>query len=43
MNVPGGDRSAYASALVLVVLLLLINSAAWAVAGRWRNRRLAAP
>jgi phosphate transport system permease protein len=40
MNVPGGDRSAYGSALVLVVLLLVINSAAWAVAARWRNRRL---
>jgi phosphate transport system permease protein len=41
MNVPGGDRGAYASALVLVALLLLINSAAWAVASRWRARRLA--
>jgi phosphate transport system permease protein len=41
MNVPGGDRSAYGSALVLVVLLVLINSAAWSIAGRWRARRLA--
>ena len=36
MNVPGGDRSAYGAALVLVVLLLLINSAAWKIARRWR-------
>jgi phosphate transport system permease protein len=41
MNVPGGDRSAYGAALVLVVLLLLINSTAWALAVRWRDRRLA--
>ena len=40
MNVPGGDRSAYGSALVLVVLLLLTNSAAWAIARRWQNRSL---
>lgn len=39
MNVPGGDRSAYGSALVLVVLLLAVNSAAWALAGRWRRRQ----
>jgi phosphate transport system permease protein len=41
MNVPGGDRSAYGAALVLVMLLLAINSAAWALAARWRDRRLA--
>ena len=40
MNVPGGDRSAYGTALVLVGLLLLINSTAWALAARWRDRRL---
>ena len=28
MNVPGGDASAYASALVLIIALLLINVAA---------------
>jgi phosphate transport system permease protein len=39
MNVPGGDRSAYGAALVLVLLLLGINSAAWALAARWRDRR----
>jgi phosphate transport system permease protein len=38
MNVPGGDRSAYGSALVLIVLLLAINSAAWGVARRWQRR-----
>lgn len=36
MNVPGGDRSACASALVLITLLLAINSAAWRIARRWR-------
>lgn len=35
MNVPGGDGNAYASALVLVSLLLLINLAASLVAGRF--------
>ena len=40
MNVPGGDRSAYGSALVLIVLLFLINSAAWGIARRWQHRRL---
>lgn len=41
MNVPGGDRSAYGSALVLVVLLFAVNWTAWALAARWRDRRLA--
>jgi len=40
MNVPGGDRSAYGSALVLIVLLFVINSAAWAIARRWQDRSL---
>ena len=40
MNVPGGDRSAYGSALVLIVLLFLVNSAAWAIARRWQDRSL---
>jgi len=35
MNVPGGDGNAYASALVLVGLLLLINLTASLVAGRF--------
>jgi phosphate transport system permease protein len=41
MNVSGGDRSAYGAALVLVVLLFAINSAAWAIARDWQQRRLA--
>lgn len=40
MNVPGGDRSAYGTALILILLLFGINSAAWAIARRWRDRRL---
>jgi phosphate transport system permease protein len=40
MNVPGGDRSAYGTALVLILLLFAINSAAWGIAGRWRDRRI---
>jgi phosphate transport system permease protein len=39
MNVPGGDHSAYGAALVLIVLLFVVNSTAWAVARRWRDRR----
>lgn len=35
LNVPGGDANAYASALVLVGLLLVINLAASLVAGRF--------
>ncbi len=40
MNVSGGDGSAYASALVLVVLLLLINGVASWLAERWLGRRI---
>ncbi len=40
MNVAGGDRQAYASALVLIVLLVLINGAASGLAERWRNQKL---
>jgi len=38
MNVAGGDQNAYASALVLVGLLFLINSlATWCLSkGSWR-------
>lgn len=39
MNVSGGDNSAYASALVLVVLLLAINTVASWLADRWLSRR----
>jgi phosphate transport system permease protein len=42
MNVPGGDANAYASALVLVVLLLVINRAASWIADHWLHRRIIA-
>jgi phosphate transport system permease protein len=41
MNVAGGDRAAYASALVLVVLIVLINVAAVALSDRWLTKRIA--
>lgn len=40
MNVAGGDRNAYASALVLIALLILINSAALWLADRMFRRRI---
>jgi len=40
MNVPGGDGNAYATSLVLVIQLLLINAAASFVANRWLRRRV---
>lgn len=40
MNVPGGERSAYASALVLVGLLIVINSAALGLSNRLLRRRI---
>ncbi len=40
MNVPGGDANAYASALVLVTLLLLINGLASLLADRWLGRKV---
>lgn len=40
MNVAGGDQSAYASALMLIVLLILINSAAIWLADRLLVRRI---
>jgi phosphate transport system permease protein len=39
MNVAGGDSSAYASALVLIALLVLINSAALQLAAVLLSRR----
>ncbi len=39
MNVAGGDSSAYASALVLIALLVFINSAALRLAGGLLSRR----
>jgi len=40
MNVSGGDANAYASALVLVVLLLVINGMASWLAEHWLHRRI---
>jgi phosphate transport system permease protein len=40
MNVSGGDQNAYASALVLVVLLLAINWSALWLADRWLGRKV---
>jgi phosphate transport system permease protein len=40
MNVSGGDTNAYASALVLLVLLLLINGTAAWMAEHWLHRRI---
>lgn len=42
MNVAGGDKNAYASALVLIALLIIINSIAVALADRALTRRVAA-
>ncbi len=42
MNVAGGDKSAYASALVLIVLLIAINSAAMWLANRALTRKVTA-
>ena len=38
MNVAGGDASAYASALVLIILLLIINGIAMSLAKHWQHR-----
>ena len=38
MNVAGGDASAYTSALVLIILLLIINSIARGLANHWLHR-----
>ncbi|MBD2414308.1 phosphate ABC transporter, permease protein PstA [Nostoc calcicola FACHB-389] len=40
MNVSGGDKSAYASASVLLLLLLLINGTAAWIAQRWLHSRV---
>jgi phosphate transport system permease protein len=40
MNVAGGDANAYASALVLLILLLLINGIATWIARFWLGRRI---
>ncbi|WP_442505897.1 phosphate ABC transporter permease PstA [Novipirellula sp. SH528] len=40
MNVAGGDRHAYASALVLIAILLVINATASWTANRWLRKRI---
>ncbi len=40
MNVAGGDRHAYASALVLIAMLLVINASASWIANRWLRKRI---
>ncbi len=40
MNVTGGDQAAYASALVLIVLIVAINTTAVALSDRWLTRRV---
>lgn len=40
MNVTGGDQAAYASALVLIVLIVLINTGALALSDRWLARKI---
>ncbi|KAF3890588.1 MULTISPECIES: phosphate ABC transporter permease PstA [Nostocales] len=39
MNISGGDANAYASALVLLLVLLLINGTAAWIAERWLHKR----
>jgi phosphate transport system permease protein len=41
MNVAGGDRSAYASALILIALLIIINGAAIWLSNRTLQGRIA--
>jgi len=40
MNVPGGDTNAYASALILIALLLLINTSAMWIGHLWSSKRV---
>lgn len=40
MNVTGGDPAAYASALVLIVLIVAINTGALALSDRWLGRKV---
>lgn len=41
MNVTGGDQAAYASALVLIVLIVIINAGALVLSDRWLSKRIA--
>ncbi|NET44468.1 phosphate ABC transporter permease PstA [Okeania sp. SIO2B3] len=40
MNVPGGDDHAYASAMILVIFILLINTTAIYLGKQWHNRSI---
>jgi phosphate transport system permease protein len=40
MNVTGGDASAYASAVVLIVVILAVNALALWLSDRWASRRI---
>lgn len=40
MNVPGGDAPAHASALVLIIVLLLINMVAMRLTTGWQHRKI---
>ena len=40
MNVPGGDQAAYATALVLITCLLILNSVSIWVSNSWTQRRI---
>lgn len=40
MNVTGGDNAAYASALVLIVLIIVINASSLVLSDRWLSRRI---
>jgi phosphate transport system permease protein len=42
MNITGGDRAAYASAWVLIVLIVVMNSLAHGLLNYWLKRRLVA-
>ncbi|MDO9317465.1 MAG: phosphate ABC transporter permease PstA [Gammaproteobacteria bacterium] len=42
MNVPGGESNAYASAVVLIMLLLIINALTFRAADRWLHQRITA-
>ncbi len=35
MNVTGGDKAAYASALGLILIIILLNGAAQKIIGKW--------
>jgi len=43
MNISGGDGNAYASALVLIALLLVINGVASWTSNRWLRKRIITP